>query len=353
MAVSLPSAPIASPSSTIISTVSTRPPIVLEPPTNSKTGFFSTVLLPSIGGTVTPLLSVRKEWPLPLLMDGAGLISEHVLMRSEFGGGSEPCTAMRPGPNFYDWLITQTSSNPHWSSAYESFRNLTIHHTDGIPLLQYRPASIRSEAASICTSIARLSHVKKALNLCPTQLTHKHLTDGQRALFNNDPSPLTLLLKRSQSLPLFSSTKFWYKLALHHAAPGLFYGNDSNRCKLCPGNPKLNSPHLLDQCSLLNDFKAFATRCFNGHPLANELHRHGPWWPTLPNSKVLATFIIITLHVAWKARCSFRYEGTSLSPLPRKFLRLVLDVYRQHVVVIKRRLSHRKTDRKKIPPLNL
>ena len=215
-----------------------------------------------------------------------------------------------------------------WNQAFSRFRN-------GLRL-----------DPEIPTATVRLHHVKKGLGLCPKVLTTRDLTETQKCLYGS-PDRLSALLKRSQELPLPSSAKSWYKLALHHAAPGLFYSRDANKCKLCPGAPKLDGRHLLDSCSLLKGFKSFALGVFRNHRLGQSLRDHGSWWPSLPNSKVLATFIIITLHVAWKARCSFRYDNTPLDPIPYKFIRMVLDDYRRHVVVIQRRLSHRKVDKKK------
>ena len=127
---------------------------------------------------------------------------------------------------------------------------------------------------------------------------------------------------------------------------------DNSACRLCMGDRKLDARHLMDDCCLIHEFKQIATKLFRNHHLAPQLQQHRSWWPKLPSSKVLAAFIIITLHVAWKARCSFRYENTTILPVPPKFIRMVLDAYRQHVVVISRRLSHRKVDRKRHGSLN-
>ena len=244
-----------------------------------------------------------------------------------------------------------------WTCAYENFLKLQILRVEGEgSLLTYSPASDQHDAKTIPTSAARFSHVKEALQLCPKVLTSQLLTDGQRRIYSS-PEPLSNLLKLSQSLPLSASIKTWYKLALHHAAPGIYYADDANLCRICKNPPQpqphLHANHLLHDCSLLSGFKTFAYKVFRNHPLGQTLRDHGPWFPTLPRNKILATFIIITLHVAWKARCCFRYSDTPIDPLPEKFIRMVLDDYRQHVVVTQRRLFHRKVGRFKQPPQHI
>jgi hypothetical protein len=237
----------------------------------------------------------------------------------------------------------------HWTQAYDASLRLKVVNGEGrIPELYPQPD--QGSSGSIPTALVRFKDIKAALQLCPPKITEDTLTTGQKAIYSHPFSCLedfSELLKGTQALPLLSAPKTWIKLALSHAAPGLQHGQGNEFCKLCAGNKKLDGRHLMDGCRLVQEFKQITTNFFRNHHLAPQLRRHGSWWPKLPKSKVLATFLIITLHVAWKARCSFRYENTSIIPVPRKFIRMVLDAYRQHVVVIERRLSHRKVGRKK------
>lgn len=200
-----------------------------------------------------------------------------------------------------------------------------------------------SNPVLIPLDMIRFKHVKTQLKLCPNKLIY---TPSQRRRFRDNPSLLEKLFTTIQRLPLADKVKSFAKLALHNAAPGILPFNDMDKCKICPNSPRVSMEHLFSTCQLVQRFKSAAKLLFANHKHHQDLENHVDWRAP-PKSQVISTLFFIYTYAAWIARCKLRYQDHQV-PTVQQCIPLVLEEFRQHVVVIVRRLNHRKEERRKL-----